>query len=257
MVAKKKDANINSVELGKSSGDHDLGFVVEKPMKKKAPLKKKKVQPAPLEQTPLVENETTPAVLIEEHQEDNMVSEPLEGMYYLKQSLAYLEIKIEDSFFQLTEIPVVYKPESLVDASEQLEFVYPIYDYGDRLLASKGSEDLFAGQSMIKMFYTIEKMISILYQKIKDKEEESGETRSEIKIYLDGFELCLRKAFEVIINLPENWIVMNYDPGEWGNRYLEILQKLFDKGYAYPPPAPRDYYRYRLGEISPKPKISK
>ncbi len=184
--------------------------------------------------------------------------EPVKGMVFLKQSLAFIEIRVEDEAFVLQEEPKIFVPQGVDGNPEEMEFVYPIYDFGDRLIASKGTESLFVGQSMIKMFYTIDKMISIWYEKIKQKDESGGKKgkggSSEVKVYLDGFELCLRKAFEVIINLADNWIVMNYDPGEWGNRYLDILQKLNEKGYSYPPPAPRDYYRY--GVHGKKTKIS-
>lgn len=182
-----------------------------------------------------------------------------QGLVFLKQALAYIEIRIDDEAFQLTDKPEIYRPESLQESPHTEEFVYPIFDYGDRLISSKGSQTLFSGQSMIKMFYTIDKMITIWYNKIKSLEENGGRKGSphgEVKVYLDGFDLCLRKAFEVIINLSDNWIVMNYDPGDWGNRYLDILQKLNAKGYSYPPPAPRDYYRHSLNIKKTKSSLS-
>jgi len=231
-------------------------------------------EPAPLHEDSPEEIAAAKALLEELGQSDEMAEwfgeeaakapvsheplEPVKGMVYLKQTLAYIEIRVEDEAFVLKEEPVIFAPLGVDGNPEEAEFVYPIYDFGDRLIASKGTESLFGGQSMIKMFYTIDKMISIWYEKIKQKDESGGKKgkggSGEVKVYLDGFELCLRKAFEVIINLADNWIVMNYDPGEWGNRYLDILQKLNEKGYSYPPPAPRDYYRY--GVHGKKTKIS-
>jgi hypothetical protein len=187
--------------------------------------------------------------------------EPIQGMVYLKQTLAYIEIRVEDEAFVFNEQAQIFAPQAIAENPDEKEFVYPIYDFGDRLIASKATESLFAGQSMIKMFYTIDKMISIWYEKIKQKDEEERGKKGkggtgEVKIYLDGFDLCLRKAFEVIINLSDNWVVMNYDPGEWANRYLEILQKLNNQGFAYPPPAPRDYYRHGTNVKKPKPSFS-
>lgn len=178
------------------------------------------------------------------------------GIDYLKQCYASLEIRIDDPRFSLTEEPVVIKPAPLEDDPNQLEFVYPIFDYGDRLMASKHSDNQFEDLSMLKMYYTIEKMICVMNEKLQrigSAEQEDSE--KELLFYLDGHLLCMRKAFEVIINLPDNWVVMNFDPGEWGNNYLATLQRLREKNFEYPPPAPRDYYRHRQGKPSGKPKL--
>ena len=177
---------------------------------------------------------------------DNVEQEAIKGLTYLKQSLAFIEIRVPEDILSFSEMAVIHHPQPLIEDPEQLEFVYPILDYGNCLMSSKAMEDLFSGQSMLKMYYTIDKMVSVLHQKIKEKEGETGEVFSEISVELWGYELCLSKAFEVIINLPDNWIITNYEPGDWGNRYLDILQKLAEKGYPYPPPAPRDYYRHSI-----------
>lgn len=170
--------------------------------------------------------------------------ESFKGLEFLKQSLAYIEIVLPEDILAFNEMPEIHQPQPLIEDPAVLEHVYPIYDFGNRLIASKATENLFSGQSMLKMFYTIDKMVSILHAKVKDKEDETGQTFPEVNIEIWGYELCLRKVFEVIINLPDNWNIMNYDPGDWANRYLDILQKLADKGYAYPSPSPREYYRH-------------
>ena len=157
------------------------------------------------------------------------------SLNYLKYLLAYVEIKIDDPLLTFNDIPVVHPSDK--------DFTYPIFDYGNILISSKGLENLISGQSMMKMNYTIDKMISILYAKFKEKETQSGETRAEVRLIVDGFELCVRKVFESIINLPDNWVIANYDPGEWGNSYLKSLKKMSEKGYPYPPPSPRDYFK--------------
>lgn len=179
-------------------------------------------------------------------QTKNNELEAIKGLEYLKQSLAFIEIRVPQDILSFSEKPVIHQPQALLEDSKQFEFVYSILDYGNCLMTSKVMEHLFSGQSMLKMYYTIDKMVSILHQKIKNKEDETGETFPEISVELWGYELCLRKAFEVIINLPDNWIITNYEPGDWGNHYLDILQKLAEKGFPYPPPAPRDYYRHHL-----------
>ena len=53
----------------------------------------------------------------------------------------------------------------------------------------------------------------------------------------------MRKAFEVIINIPENWVIMNFDPEAWGQQYLASLNRLREKNFSFPPPAPREIYK--------------
>ena len=160
-------------------------------------------------------------------------------MTYLRQTWSYLEIRVEHEAFVFHEDATLIQPEPLIEDPARCEFVYPIFDYGDRLLTSK---EVAGGACMIKMYYTIDKMISILYEKYLTAAGDGG--IEEFKIYLDGETLAIRKAFEVIINIPDNWLVMNFEPGNWGNNYLNTLQKLYDKGYNYPDAAPRDYYRH-------------
>ena len=179
-----------------------------------------------------------------------------EGAAFLKQSYAYLEIRVDDPRFILHEEPIIIEPAPTEDDPKSKEFVYPIYDYGDRLIASKQSEKEYAVLSMLKMYYTIEKMISILYEKFRESGRQNGTpTDGEVFLYFDGHISCMRKAFEVIINLPENWVVMNFDPGDWGNFYLATLQRLRDKNFDYPPPAPRYNFRYHNAERQSKLKI--
>ena len=135
--------------------------------------------------------------------------------------------------------PIIIEP-ALITGTDELEFVYPIYDYGVKLSTSKGKELFSAGLSMFKLYYTIEKMIFILIERLK-KYSISKET--EVEVAFDGHELAQRKCFDSIINLSYNVVVTNFDPGSWGERYLASTKKLADMGYGYPPEAPRDIYR--------------
>ena len=179
------------------------------------------------------------------------------GIEYLKQSYAYLEIRIDDARFSLNQEPIIINPAPLADEPNVLEFVYTIYDYGDRLMTSKHSDEQIEDLSMIKMYYTIEKMISVMYEKLEKAGTEGGQDDSERELlfFLDGHILCMRKAFEVIINLPQNWVVMNFDPGDWGNHYLATLQRLRDMNFDYPPPAPRYSYKHKQGKPFGKSKF--
>lgn len=135
--------------------------------------------------------------------------------------------------------PLVIPPEPL-DNSDELEFVYPIRDHGYKLSTSKGTELYSAGMSMCKLYYTIEKMVFMLIERLQTGGV-SAET--EVQVAFAGHELAQRKCFELIINLPNNVVVTNFDPGSWGEQYLQMVKRLADKGYGYLPPAPRKTYR--------------
>jgi hypothetical protein len=95
--------------------------------------------------------------------------------------------------------PILIEPEPI--SNTESEFVYIIHDSGSKLSASK-SEDMFsAGKSMCKLFFTIEKMINILVERLK-----SGgiDTETEVQVAFGGHQLAQRKAFESIINLNYN-----------------------------------------------------
>lgn len=141
--------------------------------------------------------------------------------------------------------PLVIGPEVLT--SGNLEFVYPIHDYGTKLTTSKGEEMYSAGMSMCKLYFTIEKMIYILIERMKETGSVDKET--EVQIAFGGHELAQRKAFESVINLSYNVVVTNFDPGVWGERYLRNVKNMAEKGYGYPPEAPR--YSLQISGFSP------
>jgi hypothetical protein len=143
----------------------------------------------------------------------------------------------------------VLQPE-LIEGTDQYEFVYPIADYGDRFSTSKGLELFSAGLSMWKLYCTIEKIIFVLIERVKAT---GTTTETEIQIAFAGHELAQRKAFESIINLNYNIVISNFDPGRWGERYLQVVKHLADKGYGYPSSAPRQDV-YRRKNIKPKAK---
>lgn len=136
--------------------------------------------------------------------------------------------------------PIVIPPETL-ESGTGVEFVYPIHDYGFKLSTSKAEDMLTAGMSMCKLYYTIEKMVFLLIDRLK-----SGglDPETEVQVAFSGFTLAQRKAFESIINLSYNVVVTNFEPGEWGEKYLQTIKRLADKGYGYPPEAPRDVFRH-------------
>ncbi|MGC1182916.1 virulence factor [Legionella sp.] len=134
--------------------------------------------------------------------------------------------------------PVVIKPE-LITGTHEFEFVYDIHDTGSKLSTSKGENMMNVGMSMCKLYMTIEKIIYLLVERLK-----SGgiDPETEVQVAFGGHLLPQRKAFESIINLPYNVVVTNFDPGEWGERYLQIVKQNAEK-FGYPLEAPRSIFR--------------
>ena len=169
---------------------------------------------------------------------------------YLKQIYADIEIQVASEEFKFQEKPSIYKPEPTIEDEKVKEFVYDIFDFGDRLVASKYDETQPLDANMLKMYFTIEKMITIWSEKIKAVNDKLDEPINDWVFLIEGHELCKRKVFEVVINNLDNWVIMNFDPGNWGNTFLNGLKLLNDKQFPYPPPSPRDFYRHKLGEPS-------
>jgi hypothetical protein len=171
--------------------------------------------------------------------EDDAVS-IIEKVYQLWWRWANFELYVVTPTLAAISPPAIILPENLASSNEK-EFVYPVVDYGFKLSTSKGEELLSSGLSMCKLFYTIEKIIFILMERLKA----GGVTaETEVQVAFSGHELAQRKCFEVIINLPFNVAVTNFDPGDWGEQYLASVKCLSDRGYGYPPESPRDRYRH-------------
>ncbi len=180
---------------------------------------------------------------IEERQQPSMEDDPvslIEKVYQLWWNWADFSIYIISPTIEVISPPLLITPQPLPD-SQELEFVYNIYDHGYKLCTSKGAEMYTAGMSMCKLYYTIEKMIFILVERLK-----SGgvDTDTEVQVAFSGHELAQRKGFESVINLSYNVVVTNFDPGVWGEKYLQVVKRLANKGYGYPAEAPRDSYRH-------------
>ncbi|OGV40650.1 MAG: virulence factor [Legionellales bacterium RIFCSPHIGHO2_12_FULL_42_9] len=177
-----------------------------------------------------------------------MESDPvvlIERLYQLWWHWADFSLFIIQPTIEVIVPPIIIPPASLPDSNE-LEFVYPIHDYGYKLMTSKATDMFIAGMSMCKLYYTIEKMIFLLIERLK-----SGgvSTEMEVQVAFGGHELPQRKAFESVINLNYNVIVTNFEPGNWGERYLEVVKFLSDRGYGYPPETPRDNYRQSRSSV--------
>ncbi|HHF7372810.1 hypothetical protein [Legionella bozemanae] len=162
----------------------------------------------------------------------------VERVYQIWWHWADFELYIVAPTIDIISPAIILKPE-LIPGTNEFEFVYPILDAGSKLSTSKSEEMLSAGMSMYKLYMTIEKMIYILVERLK---EGGIDKETEVQVAFGGHLLPQRKAFESIINLPYNVVVTNFDPGAWGERYLQIVKQNADK-YGYPAESPRDTFR--------------
>ncbi len=167
----------------------------------------------------------------------------VERVYQIWWHWADFQLYIVSPSIDLISPPVMIKPE-IIPGTNEREFVYPILDSGLKLSTSKSEDMLSAGMSMHKLYMTIEKMIYILIERLKEGEGEGGgiDRETEVQVAFGGHLLPQRKAFESIINLPYNVVVTNFDPGAWGERYLQIVKQNADK-YGYPSESPRETFR--------------
>lgn len=168
------------------------------------------------------------------------VAAQLEMVYQIWWRWADFHLYVTSPVLPTFNPPHIIQPELIAGTTDTYEFVYPIIDYGDRFSTSKGLEMFTAGLSMWKLYCTIEKIITLLMERLKS----TGVTsETEVQIAFAGHELAQRKGFESVINLSGNVVVTNFDPGTWGERYLQTVKRLAEKGYGYPAAAPRDTYR--------------
>jgi len=161
---------------------------------------------------------------------------PLEILKILLRRHADFHLYIMTPVIERTQEPKVIMPEKLKD-SEDYEFVYPIMDFGDQFSMAKGDDGVHAGASMCKLYYTIEKVIYILSERLKAQQITD---KKEVQVALGGHELAQRYGFASIINLQDlNVVVTNFDPGTWGEGYLQNVKEASEQGFGYPPKAPR------------------
>lgn len=163
----------------------------------------------------------------------------MENVYMLWWHWADFHLYMIDPAINTVSPPTIIPPEQLPN-SDETEFVYPIHDHGFKFSTSKSEEMFSAGMSMCKLYYTIEKIIFLFVERLKA----AGVSKdTEVRVAFAGHQLAQRKGFEVIINLGYNVVVTNFDPGVWGERYLQVVKGLAAKGYGYPSEAPRDIYQ--------------
>lgn len=163
-----------------------------------------------------------------------------------------------DAYFELLvvspQLPV-FSPYQLISpkklSDDEYEFVYDIQDHGNRFLTAR-SLDMFSHGSMCKLYFTIEKIIFLLMERLRESEGGLEGTELNAEVNIEGYFTAKRKAFESIINLKENVVVNNFDPEIWGDFYLQWVNILSTKGWGAPPTAPRDFFSTHPSKISLK-----
>ena len=190
---------------------------------------------------------------------ENIDTDPMTRVVALESINAFrgwFSLHIINPFIDPINPPLIHMPDSLEDAAHEAEFVYPIIDTGDMLAASKAEDMFTAGFSMCKLYYTIEKIIWLLVERLKSGGiigDEGSSEGQEVQIAIHGYQSALRYAFASIINLPANVVIVNFDPGSWGEDYLAVVSKLAEKGYGYPDESPRDVFRKHPGPAKKQP----
>lgn len=162
----------------------------------------------------------------------------VERVYQMWWNWADFHIYVISPHIESITPPIIIEPEMI--SEDEFEFVYPIQDRGDKLSTSKSEDMFYAGKSMCKLFFTIEKMIFILIERLKTG---GINEQAEVQIAFGGHQLAQRKAFESVINLSYNVVVTNFDPEKWGEDYLQTVKRIADKGFGYPSETPRQPYK--------------
>lgn len=158
------------------------------------------------------------------------------------QDVYYLWILWADFHLFITKPFVTPRPVKIVEPGKDPqsglpEDVYPIYDYGDVFRTSRG-QDIAKGMRVTRKYLnTVDKIIRLASQRAKEVEDETGvgEAEPERRVAFRGHEIGQRKGFISAINHDKQMVVVNFEPGEWGERYLSVLDELIKRGYAERP----------------------
>jgi hypothetical protein len=161
----------------------------------------------------------------------------LDYLYYIWMIWGDFQLYIIEPLVEPIFPPVVIPPKKLEDGT--IEYVFNIHDEGFRLSTSRGQEGIALGNSMLKFYNTIEKMVAVLVERLKTG---GIDDETEVRVAFYGHELGQRKAFESILNLQENVVVTNFDAGDWGERFMNTVLTLVERGYGAPHTSPRKKY---------------
>ena len=159
----------------------------------------------------------------------------LEDVYYLYICWGDFHLTITKPYFD-EQLPPTVIPPAVDKKTKQLEDVYPIVDYGNRFSTSPGEELAIGGRATGKLLNTVEKIISLAIARAK---QGSSDPVPEIRVAFLGLDIAQRKAYKLCMDAVENVLVTNFEPGEWGERFLKSTKELLDRGY--PPIKPNKF----------------
>lgn len=136
-----------------------------------------------------------------------------------------------ETIFPPILIPPVYNKDT-----QAYENVYNIYDHGYSFSTSRGEESALGTTAMGKLYNTIQKIIHLIVQRLKEKAGGEGafNPQDEIKVALFGHEFGKRKAFALAMDLEANINIVNFDPRIWGERFINNLKNMIASGRGYP-----------------------
>jgi hypothetical protein len=157
-------------------------------------------------------------------------------MDYLWMIYANFQVMMVSPFVETIDPPVVINPA--YDKETKLyENVYVILDHGYAFSTSRGEESAMGTTAMGKLFNTIQKIIRLIIQRLKEQAGGDGafNPEDEIKLALFGHELGKRKAFALAMDLEVNINIVNFDPRVWGERFIANLKNMIASGKGYPP----------------------
>ena len=156
----------------------------------------------------------------------------LEDVYYLWICWGDFHLYITQPYVE-EHFPPVIIPPAYDAKTKKTEFVYPIFDYGNRFSTSPGEELAKGGRSTGKLLKTVEKIMALAIA--RGKERTTGDALPDIRVAFLGLDIAQRKAYKLCLDAEENVIVTNFEPGEWRDRFAKTSQEMQERGYPVLP----------------------
>lgn len=159
----------------------------------------------------------------------------------LSQYLVYLWMLYANCHIMLvspyveSKVPAIFIPPAYDDKQKDYENVYTILDHGYAFSTSRGEDATAGSTAMGKLYNTIQKMVRLIFERVKDQSGDTGSADTEIKIALFGHELGRRKAFALIMDQENvNVNIVNFDPVAWGEQFINNLKYMIESGHGAP-----------------------
>lgn len=145
-------------------------------------------------------------------------------IYYLTIVWPEFQVVIEEP-----TLPPAYPPAILNPGPN--EYLYPIFDYGNRLATSPGEQLMVSTRSTGRFLATIEKIMKMAIERAYREVGGNDEKNPPVYFSFLGHEIGFRKAFKECVLANKNIFINNFDPGDWGEAHLRAMDVLAEKGY--------------------------